>query len=529
MNSTVKTLLVKAPPGISFDVPDNTVIAPGQYMRIKVTYVKDGSTGDVDDTSVFLTPVVTDMSTVGGPQKEYDHYHHDPAGGVMSAYLNVQIANDAETGVNPTITVTFGTVTGTLHLTGKNRDEFSERGFAPVAYGSFIKDLTPAAPGVLPDLNGNGYVRVKVTAVDATGNAIPHFQIPLDTNTNLLTMRMFPVDAYAIENEIIPTPSGRVFFINTDDNGSRELYVFVGTVHAGNVNSSTMDLSVTIWGLSVENASNQVLVIAGKINKPKCEAPIIPDLDGDTLDPSLSDDPDFTAVIPEYKGHRVNDVIYIMAKDASGKDTYLGHKKVHSGYVWGVTPLLNVPFNAFPTVGDYYVYYYVADTGGNATQSADLYVNLVTQVPNVPTDGFKKFTHPVEVWTAFDLEVVSPPGNVNEYAIVGGLNIHVPVDLADPTYVHKGDTVMVTMRTDGWTTSGVKKSKTASYHSLAAVSDADISQGYINVDISKVDLAGYDSDSKGRPGSITFEYSVGNDKSDAWYGRIDTVAPGESK
>lgn len=537
MNSTVKTLTDALTPGITFDVPDATVIAPDQPMRIKVTYLADAGSAAVDTNSVFETPVLTHMDLKKTPisQNGFDTFQRDTVAGTLSAYINVQIDTDAVSGVIPTLTVTYGTdpstlKTATLTLTGTDRDQFSERGFSPVVHGNFIKDLNPAAAGVIPDLSTNGYVRVRVNAVDAVGNAIPHFQIPLWAETNFLKVRMFPVDAYAIENEILPVLGGSVFFINTDDNGSRELYVFVGSVPAGgSVNSSTMDLQVNIRGLAVENASNQVLIVAGKITKPKSDAPIIPDLDGDTLDPDLSDDPDFTVVIPAYKDHKPNDAIYVLAKDANGKDTYLGHKRVSSSYKWGVSPLLNVPFNAFPTVGDYYVYYYAADTGGNATQSADLHVNLVNQVPNAPIEGFKKFTHPVEVWTAFGLEVVSPPGNVNEYAALGGLEIRVPVKLTDPTYVDKGDSVMVTMRTDGWSAAGVKKAKTFNYYPIAAVTDADIAQGYISVNVDATDLSGYDSDPKGHPGSITFEYSVGDDSSVAWYGQIDTVAPGESK
>lgn len=521
MNSTMKTLNDVSTAMITFDVPDNTFVAPSQPMRIKVTYTGD-STNPVTATSMFTTAAEVNLLVL-----PYDNYFRDIANNKMSAYVNLTIDSDVSASKNPSLTIKFGTVTKTLTLAGKKTEEFSEFGFSPVVTGNFIKDLAPAAQNIAPDTTTHGYVKVKVNALDYRGNAIPHFQVPLDVATNLVPVRMFPTDNVTLEGEIIPSPSGRVFYINTDENGTRELYVFVGAQVPGSGISSTLDLSVNIRGLSLQYASNQVLIIAGKINSPKIAAPHIDDMDGDKLDPGPAENPDFTIEIPEYKGHADADVIFILARDANGKDIYFGHKRMH-GYTFE-TPFLDVPYNVFPALGDYFVYYYATDDTGNASQSEDLYVSLVGQSHNCPPGGTKKFKHVVKVFTVFGSEIFSPPGNVNETATDGGLNIRVPVALNDPNYVHKGQSVVVKMRTDGWKPDGSPKAYTIDYPAPAAVSDNDIAQGYISVHVDPADLSGYDSDSHGRAGSITFEYSVNTDRSEAWYGRIDTTAPGESK
>jgi len=542
MNSTVKTQNDAAVPGITFDVPDDTIVAAGQPMRIKVTYLSDGSIDPVHVDSKFILDESHGMVIY---TNEFDSYFRDPLNNIMSAYINVWIMNrddeSRESSAIPTVStspvippvltdikVSFGGFDSTLTLNAKDVTYFSEHGFAPAVDGSFIKDLSPVPYDRVPDLENHEHVKITVTAVDASGAAIPNFQVPLNVDISNVQMRMFPVDKFDLANEIHTPPSkyATTYYINTGPTGSRDVYVFVGRGMPG-ITGSSMELSVNIPDLSLQYGNNEVLVVTKDFTKAKAAAPIILDMDGDSLDPSLTDDPNFAVAIPEYSNPKDNDIIYLIAKDSQGNNTYLGLKRIHN-YDWGVAPLFYVPYSAFPSVGNYYLYYYISDATRNITLSQDLFFILETQVPNLPTSGNKTFKQPVEVYTMYGLEIKTPPGAINEYAIRGGLNIHVPVKDHDPTYVGSGQLPVVKLRTQGWTADGRPKSQTKDYRAQKPVSVENIADGFINVYIIKDDLTGYDSNSDGRPGTITFEYYVDSDKSVAWYGKIDTVAPGKS-
>ncbi|KAA1179710.1 hypothetical protein [Photorhabdus heterorhabditis] len=402
----------------------------------------------------------------------------------------------------------------TFHPIGEN--DFSYSAFEPIIIGnSLIKDLSPAADDERPsELNGN--FLVNIYALGKNKEALPYFQIPLVTDK---PVRIFGIKQGEMTEEILPFISGKdnyQYYINTNSDGFVALRVFPKK-SKGNYSVSML----TKLPYFLRNASSGVLMITRNIY-PTLPALGIEELIGDKLTPPIGNrNTGFHVIIPSYEGAKPLDQIFLIIEE---DDRQVESQSAVITELYQLDmPFILVPYAGVPNTGDNRLSYYVVDATGNITVSPALYFNLMRSVPNVPPEIERTLAAP-RIFTHKDQEELGQKGSINLASILGGgLDVHIVMDKKNGIDVDS--VIKVNIYVNGIVNDN-PSSQLYSPNPHKVTADEAVA-GETIIPLGQVPFTGVDSYSDGGPGSVYITYSVGQKESRIWYGRIDTVPPGQ--
>ncbi|MFD0709021.1 hypothetical protein C6H64_14905 [Photorhabdus luminescens] len=399
---------------------------------------------------------------------------------------------------------------------------FSYAGFTPIIIGdSWVKDLSPAADNERPS-SFNGSLLINMYALNETNDPLPYFQIPLVTDR---AVRIFGYDGEKITAEILPFISEKnnyQYYINTDSHGFVALKVFPKKSEG----SYSVNM-LTKLPYILKNASSSILMITENIH-PTLTAPNIAELTGDKLTPPPGNRrTGFNVIIPFYEGAEPLDQIFLIIREGD-KET-----KSQSAVITELCqldkPFILVPYASIPSVGDNQLYYYVTDKTGKTTKSSVRYFNLTKAVPNVPPEIERTLAVP-RIFTHKDQEELGQKVRINlETILGGGLDAHIVVGK------NHGIVVNSVIKVHVYVNGIVNENPFSKLYSLDPhmVTADEVAAGEAIIQLGQAPFTNVDSYSDGAPGAVYITYNVGmkyseNTKdSKIWYGRIDTVLPGQ--
>ncbi|MBS9430376.1 hypothetical protein [Photorhabdus akhurstii] len=399
---------------------------------------------------------------------------------------------------------------------------FSYEGFTPIIIGdSWVKDLSPAADNERPS-SFNGSLLINMYALNETNDPLPYFQIPLVTDR---AVRIFGDDGEQLTTEISPFISEKdnyQYYINTDSNGFVALRVFPKKSEG----SYSVSMFTKLPSFS-KNSSSSILMITEDI-APTLPAPNIAELTGDKLTPPPGNRiTSFNAIIPFYEGAEPLDQIFLIIREGD-KET-----KSQSAVITELCqldkPFILVPYASIPNVGDNVLYYYVTDKTGKTTKSSVRYFNLTEAVPNVPPEIERTLAVP-RIFTHKDQEELGQKARINlETILGGGLDAHIAVGKKNGIEVNS--VIKIHVYVNGIVNEN-PSSKTYSLDPHTVTAD-EVAAGEAIIQLGQAPFTNVDSYSDGAPGAVYITYNVGMKYSEStkdskiWYGRIDTVLPGQ--
>ncbi|AEX52533.1 hypothetical protein GRAQ_01737 [Rahnella aquatilis CIP 78.65 = ATCC 33071] len=510
-------------PGIySYDVPKNAAVIKGQSVRILVTYKAASAVGNK-----LLKLGATDGILYS--QIELQTY---PDPNTIQAFVDLTIDRNATNPPSFTIANTLNADTDTHPFTAYDINTIDQDALSPIISGGFIKDPNPVVFPAIPDIDTHMHVSMQLNARDNNNQSLANYQFPLVVDANRTAIRLFKATntggSTTIGDEIKPSKDGgTAFYVNTDTSGTINLLIFADK-RVTSSQAGLAEIYVNLNEVLKDPASQSVLITTVEtLTGKKLKAIIIPELKGDILDATNHDlNSEFRVVIPEYTGHFPTDTAYIIAFDTKNKkDTFLNSGTFPEDYKWGIQPFAFIPYDAFPRVGDYDIYYYVRDSNLSISQSIPLHIKLTGQAPNKPDKNQNRpYKKVVTVYDGSQHEITDHRINADD--IIGGITIRVPVSTS-PGYVNKGQYIQIEMKTDGWDPQENKKAVTLQFPPTPQlVTDADIAKTYAEIHILASKFTGYESGPDGYPGDISFQYHVDDNYSEPWSGYLDTTAPG---
>ncbi|ETS30995.1 hypothetical protein BB987_16150 [Photorhabdus temperata] len=402
----------------------------------------------------------------------------------------------------------------TFHPIGES--DFSYGAFEPIIIGdSLIKDLSPAEDDKKP-FESNGNFLVNIYALGKNNEALPYFQIPLVTDK---PVRIFGIKQGVMTEEILHFISGKdnyQYYINTNSDGFVALKVFPKK-SKGNYSVSML----TKLPYFLRNASSNILMITRNIY-PTLPALGIEELVGDKLTPPIGNrNTGFHVIIPSYKGAKPLDQIFLIIEEGD-RQVESQSAVITEPYQLDM-PFILVPYASVPNTGDNRLSYYVADANGNITVSPALYFNLTRSVPNVPPEIERTLAVP-RIFTHKDQEELGQRSRINLASILGGgLDAHISV--GKNNVIDVDSVINVRIYVNGI----VHENPSSQLYSPEphTVTAEEVAAGETIISLGQAFFTGVDSYSDGGPGSVYVTYSVGQKESKIWYGRIDTVPPGQ--
>ncbi|MCT8345300.1 MULTISPECIES: hypothetical protein [Photorhabdus] len=401
-----------------------------------------------------------------------------------------------------------------FHSIGKNG--FSHAAFEPIIIGdSLIKDFSPAEDDERPS-EFNGSLLVHLYALSKTDDPLPYFQIPLVTDK---PVRIFGYNRRQPTAEILPFIRGlnsNKYYINTNSKGFAALRVFPSKEERGNY---TVNMFTELQGFLRKSSSN-ILFITEDIT-PTLEMPDIEELDGDRLTPSVGNSSTgFHVSIPFYERVKPRDRIFLMIREDNDETPSVS--AVITDLDQLNNPFISVPYASIPNIGDNELYYYRADTTGNVTMSSALYFDLTRSVPNEPPEIRRTLAAP-RIFTHKDQIELGQRGKINLAKILGGgLDAHIAVGKKNGIDVDSVINVRI------YVNGVVNHSPSSKIYSLEphTVTADEVAAGEAIILLGQAPFTGVDS-YRGGPGLVYITYSVRIKDSKIWFGRIDTVPPGQ--
>ncbi|KMW75132.1 hypothetical protein TI10_03645 [Photorhabdus luminescens subsp. luminescens] len=401
-----------------------------------------------------------------------------------------------------------------FHSIGKN--VFSHAAFEPIIIGdSLIKDFSPAEDDERPS-EFNGSLLVHLYALSKTDDPLPYFQIPLVTDRRV---RIFGYERGQLTEEIFPfiqELDNNKYYINTNNRGFVALKVFPSNEEKG---SYTVNMFTELQGFSRKSSSN-ILFITEDI-APTLVMPDIKELDGDRLTPSVGNSSTgFHVSIPFYEGAKPKDRIFLMIREDN--DETQSTSTVITDLNQLDIPFISVPYASIPNIGDNELYYYVADTMGNITISSSLYFYLTKSVPNQPPEIRRTLAAP-RIFTHKDQEELKQRGKINLVKILGG-GLDARIAVGKKNGIDVDSVINVRIYVNGV----VNHSSSSKIYSLEphTVTADEVAAGEAIILLGQAPFTGVDSYDDG-PGLVYVTYSASIKNSKIWFGRIDTVPPGQ--
>ncbi|NDL01302.1 hypothetical protein [Photorhabdus bodei] len=397
-----------------------------------------------------------------------------------------------------------------------DKNGFSYAAFEPIIIGdSWIKDLSPAEDDEQPSKFFNGSLFVNIYAQSKTNDPLPYFQIPLVTDK---PVRIFEDDREQLTTEILPfiSENGNYqYYINTSSRGSVALRIFPKKFK-GNYSVRMF----TKLPYLLRNASSNILFITEDI-VPNLPAPNIEELIGDKLTPQIGNsNTGFHVIIPSYAGANLQDQIFLVIREDSEETQ--SQSAVISNMNQFDMPFILVPYSNIPNIGDNELYYYVVDAIGNVSMSTALYFYLTKSVPNQPPEIRRTLAAP-RIFTHKDQTELKQRGKINLVKILGG-GLDARIAVGKKNGIDVDSIIKVCIYVSGV----VNHSPSSKIYSLEphTVTADEVTAGEAIILLGQAPFTGVDSYDDG-PGLVYVTYSVNIKNSKIWFGRIDTVPPGQ--
>ncbi|MCA6221121.1 hypothetical protein [Photorhabdus antumapuensis] len=396
-----------------------------------------------------------------------------------------------------------------------DKNGFSYAAFEPIIIGdSLIKDLSPAEDDERPS-EFNGSLLVHLYALSKTDDPLPYFQIPLVTDK---PVRIFGYNRRQSTTEILPFISengNHQYYINTNSRGFVALRVFPKKFK-GNYSVRMF----TKLPYLLRNASSSILFITEDI-VPNLPAPNIEELVGDKLTPQIGNSSTgFHVIIPSYSGAKPQDQVFLVIREDSEETQ--SQSAVISNMNQFDMPFILVPYSNIPNIGDNELYYYAADTMGNVTISSSLYFYLTKSVPNQPPEIRRTLAAP-RIFTHKDQIELKQRGKINLVKILGG-GLDARIAVGKKNGIEVDSVINVRIYVNGV----VNHSPSSKIYSLEphTVTADEVAAGEAIILLGQAPFTGVDSYDDG-PGLVYVTYSASIKNSKIWFGRIDTVPPGQ--
>ncbi|NHB60228.1 hypothetical protein C5472_03375 [Photorhabdus sp. RW14-46] len=397
-----------------------------------------------------------------------------------------------------------------------DKNGFSHAAFEPIIIGdSLVKDLSPVADDEQPS-EFNGSLIVNIYALNKTDDPLPYFQIPLVTDR---MVRIFGYEEGQLTEEIFPfiqELNNSKYYINTNSEGFAALRAFPSKGEGGNY---TVNMFTELQGFSRKSSSN-ILFITEDI-APTLVMPDIKELDGDRLIPSVGNSSTgFHVSIPFYEGAKPKDRIFLMIREDN--DEIQSTSTVITDLNQLDSPFISAPYASIPNIGDNELYYYVADTMGNVAISSSLYFYLTKSVPNQPPE-IRRTLAAARIFTHKDQSELKQRGKINLVKILGG-GLDARIAVGKKNGIDVDSIINVRIYVNGI----VNHSPSSKIYSLEphTVTAEEVAAGEAIILLGQAPFTGVDSYDDG-PGLVYVTYSVNIKNSKIWFGRIDTVPPGQ--